>query len=148
LESIFTGAKAVEHVVTGCIGRMDIPIPEIDFNRIEQRGLPVRAQRVGNVSMLQPEAIILRSGIDRRGMRRCSITSAGREMSRPRLDIVQTTLNPGAVVCRLDFTNDGYGISGRALPSLAERPLNDTQSIAVQHFNAMSTTHHNRAETS
>src|SRR5215813_15676575 len=32
------------------------------INRIEQRGLPIRAQRVGNVSMHQPEAIILRSG--------------------------------------------------------------------------------------
>jgi hypothetical protein len=46
--------------------RAFLPIREIDFNRIDQRGLPVRAQRVGNVSMLQPEAIISQSGTDRR----------------------------------------------------------------------------------
>src|SRR5262249_15429808 len=70
VESIFACAKAVEHVVAGCIARKDrrafLPIPEIDFDRIEQRGLPVRAQRVGNLSMFQPEDIILRSGTDRR----------------------------------------------------------------------------------
>jgi hypothetical protein len=54
----------------GCIARRDrrafLPILEIDFNRIDQRGLPVRAERVGNVSMLQTEAIISRNGTDRR----------------------------------------------------------------------------------
>jgi hypothetical protein len=66
VESIFTCAKAVEHKVAGCIARMDrrafLPILEIDFNRVDQTGLPDRAQRVDNVSMLQPEA----SGTDRR----------------------------------------------------------------------------------
>jgi hypothetical protein len=44
LESIFTCARSVEPVVAGYIARMDrrafLPIPEIDFNWIEQRGLP------------------------------------------------------------------------------------------------------------
>src|SRR6516165_9966210 len=101
VESIFTSAKAVEHVAAGCIAHMDphafLPIPEIDFNRITQRGLPVRAQCVGNVSKLQPEAIISRSDTDRRDRGGRRITSAGREMSRPRLDIVQTTLGRSGV---------------------------------------------------
>src|SRR5262245_3885752 len=86
-------------VVADCIARMDgrafLPIPENDFNRIEQGGPPVRAQRVANVSTLRLEAIISRSGTDRRVRRdrgRCSITSVSGEMGRPRLDIVQTTL--------------------------------------------------------
>jgi hypothetical protein len=42
VESIFTCANAVEHIVADCIARMDRrafpPIPEIDFNRIDQEG--------------------------------------------------------------------------------------------------------------
>ena len=42
VESIFTCANAVQHVVADCIARMDrrafLPIPEIDFNRIDQGG--------------------------------------------------------------------------------------------------------------
>jgi hypothetical protein len=42
VESIFTRAKAVVHVVAGCIARRDrrasLPILGIDFNRIDQRG--------------------------------------------------------------------------------------------------------------
>ena len=42
MESIFACAKALEHVVAGCIARVDrrgfLSIAQIDFNRIEQSG--------------------------------------------------------------------------------------------------------------
>src|SRR5215470_6026579 len=56
------------------------------------------------------------------GLRRCSITSAGRKMSRSRLDIVHTTPQSRAVIGRAESPNDGYGISRRAL-LFDERPV-------------------------
>jgi hypothetical protein len=49
VESILSRTKAVEHVGVGGVTRMNrralFPIPKIDFNRIDQEGLPVRVQQ-------------------------------------------------------------------------------------------------------
>src|SRR5262245_16550426 len=103
VESNFTCAKAVEHVVAHCIARIDpralLPNSEkIDFSR--PRGLPVRAQRAANLSMLQREAIVSRRGTDRWDCGGAGLRQLGREMSRPILDNVQK-VSPHRHLCSL-----------------------------------------------
>src|SRR5262249_34337869 len=95
VKSIFTCAKAVEHVAADCIARMDfrafLPIPEIDFNRIDQEGF---LSERNELPMYQCFSRKLSSheAAPTAGLRRCRITAAGREMSRGGLEIVQRTL--------------------------------------------------------
>ena len=69
VESIFTCAKAVEHVIADCIAARIVArsssTPEIDFKG--PRELPVVAHElpIANAQPLQPQAIIPRRDTDR-----------------------------------------------------------------------------------